>query len=1225
MKTARPSRMVRAALLASAAGFCLSLAAGSAQAATEDPINDGTLMRPLPGTVVLEAQGGKVSALDVVRNAQDDRLTFEPLLEAQRNGPTVLPTVQPDPQIVIANPPPGPGQTQNTTVTDRDPVNITGIGQMIVDTQDGYIGLCTGTLINPRTVIFAAHCVNEEDATLYGAGSGGRPIAFGFASNNNAAGNSAFGHYLNTKQTNVADWLYNVNQVRYNPLSTEANSGGTGGYLYGDIALASFDTPTKNIPTWALLFSALPARDLGAAGTGYHVVIEGYGVNNVASVGTSCPQPDGSNPCGGIDYRRRLAENMIGGLASLDEFRNFLFGTSGTSNPQNLYWTDFDDPRRGTPGASPYDFNAWRDNATPGTATRTSQEGTTASGDSGGPLILDNTYAKAVVIATLSGGYTRFFNGQPANGYGTVSFYQPLYLYWDWIAANNPYHYVGSVAGNGNWTDPTHWVTNIDPAYQILTLDSQGQLVLVNGVPTVAGAGNTDQPGFGELCFQSGGSSDCLNIATGDETYDPVGHPIGTGADVSAGTGNDRGNVSGASLSGGGATSQSLGDGSGSGDGSQTSSGSQSPDALPLPTLTNGLPGATNFVPNNVDPVRTTGAIGKYFDVTLAAAGTTTLDTAVTIDRFSVGIGGGGVVLDVKSTGSLTSLLDITQATGTIHANGQISTPGDYMMVSGGLDGAGTVTAGFFTSVAGTIAPGTAGTIGTLTFRGNIVLASASTYMVDFGAGATSDRIAVVANGAGTGKANVGGRLVVNIPLATVRGNTAYTLLSAEGGVTGKFIDPNLPAFSLLLTPKLVYTANAVQLLVQAGNYTNVIDTTNPIQYSYALLLDRNRPNAANYDALYGPLDLQDKATIRSTLSALAPTTETLGQSLGIAGVDNWSGMIRTRIDGMQIGDTGGTLARYGAPTQVAANGINAMNMGGMSAMGFGADVRSDAQQPMVQEGVLPDSVNGFLAGGYLTGDSTAMTGILNRDDYSGWYAAGGLETSSDNATVGFALSYTRLDGTGALAGQSAHANLFQGTLYGKMNLGGATLDAMATAGLLDLHTRRDINFVGTPYTLRGDSGNLVAVTEVGLSKDFDIGSIRVTPRAAGRASHIDFSREAETGGPMALMIDRGAVNSVQARGGLTIAGTGTVKPFLNGTFVHDFMDRPAVLGANFVGGAGGNVLFALNGQDKDWAEVSGGVTYETGNISFSASAETTIERQDVSSQAYRGSISIKF
>ena len=66
---------------------------------------------------------------------------------------------------------------------------------------------------------------------------------------------------------------------------------------------------------------------------------------------------------------------------------------------------------------------------------------------------------------------------------------------------------------------------------------------------------------------------------------------------------------------------------------------------LPPATLANGLPGATNFVPNNVDPVRTTGAIGRYFDVTLSANGTTTLDSTVTIDRFT--LAGAGARLNI--------------------------------------------------------------------------------------------------------------------------------------------------------------------------------------------------------------------------------------------------------------------------------------------------------------------------------------------------------------------------------------------------------------------------------------------------------------------------------------------------------------------------------------------------------------------------------------------------
>ncbi len=1223
------TRTLRTSLLTSA-GLCIALAAGSAQAATDDPIADGTFTRPLLASglseaqdrrisidnVVREAQDHRISINDVVREAQDNRIPIDNVVREAQVSSQPTPAVDPTPEIVIAAP--------NTTVTDRDPNNITGVGQMIVAPGGNGVNLCTGTLINPRTMIFAAHCVNTSAATAYGAASGGTPIGFGFNASNNS---TIAGHAAGTSplldwflpgpgqfKTDQSNNFYNASQVRYNPLSTSTNScvGPGECFLIGDIATATLDTPTRNIPTWALLFSQLPDPGaIGKNGTGYHVVIDGYGLNGTSTTGTN----QVTNP---IDFRRRLAENMLGGLASLGDFESFLFtnGTTDATNPQNLYWIDFDDIRRGTAQAAPYDVNVWRDNALP-------KEGMTAGGDSGGPLILDagqpNSFAKSLVIGVLSGGYTTLYGPVP-NGLGTAAFYQPLYLYWDWIVANNPYHYVSTVAGNGNWTDPNHWVTNMDPAYQSLING-----VLTNGLPTAPGAGNTVQDGFGQVCVQGPSVfgnvnfSDCLDVATNTETFDPNGHPIGQDASTPGGASNDLGTANLGTLTNG-ANSTAVGNATSDPD-------TQNPAAVAPPaTLANGLAGATGFVPNNVDPVRTTGAIGKYFDVTLTAAGTTTLDSAVTVDRFAIGIGGGNAVLDIKSTGSLTSLIDITQTTGTIHANGALITPGDYLMLTGGLDGTGTVTANFFTNMAGTIAPGTAGTIGTLNFKGNLILASASTFNLDLGANGTSDKIAVAANGAGTGMANVGGRLLINSPIGEIRGNTSFTILTAAGGVSGKFID--LAPFSAILTPKLVYSATAVQLQIQAGTYSTEVDRNNPIQAAFALLLDRNRGQASNYDRLYGPLDLQNQATIRAQLSGFAPADETLGQSLGIAAVDNWSGVIRNRIDGLNSSEAGGTLARYGAPTQVAANGINSMAMGGMGAMGFGADIRSDAQQPMVEENALPDTMNGFLAGGYLTGDGSPMngTGLNARDKFSGWYAAGGIETADTDSSVGIAFSYTRLDGTGAFPSTIAHANLYQGTLYGKANLGGINLDAMGTAGLLDLGQRRHIAFVGnTTYTIHSHTDNLVFVSEVGLSKDFDLGAVRVTPRAAGRASHIGFSRTAEFGGPMALMINRGPIDSVQARGGLTIAGTGTVKPFLNGTFVHDFMDRPAVFGANFVGGVGGNVLFALNSQDQDWAEVSGGLTYETGNLSFSASAETTIERQDVSSQAYRGSISFKF
>ena len=64
-----------------------------------------------------------------------------------------------------------------------DPNAVNGIGAVITDTGGGYVGVCTGSLINPRTVLFAAHCVNMRRATDYGSLGGGTPISVGFKGN----------------------------------------------------------------------------------------------------------------------------------------------------------------------------------------------------------------------------------------------------------------------------------------------------------------------------------------------------------------------------------------------------------------------------------------------------------------------------------------------------------------------------------------------------------------------------------------------------------------------------------------------------------------------------------------------------------------------------------------------------------------------------------------------------------------------------------------------------------------------------------------------------------------------------------------------------------------------------------------------------------------------------------------------------------------------------------
>jgi hypothetical protein len=1140
----------------------------------------------------------------VERDAQERRYLRDSEFAAQSrpDRPTTLLT----PEIVIAAP--------GTPTTARDPVNVTGVGQMIVDEQNGFIGLCTGTLINPRTVIFAAHCVNDRAATAYGQNSGGQPIGFGFSNSNNTAGASAFGTWLNGPgaaryATNPGLFMYDVNYVSYNPRSLEPNAQG---FLYADIAMASLDTPAANVPTWALLFSALPAVPITANGTGYHVTIDGYGNNGTGITGST----------GGIDFRRRIAENTLGALASLDEFENFLFGgVPSTTNPQNLYWIDFDDPRRGTAAASPFDFNAWRDNAT-------AHEGITAAGDSGGPLILDQAFARSVVIAVLSGGYTQFFGGQPANGYGTAAFYQPLYLYWDWIAANNPYHYVGSVAGNADWTDPTHWVTNLDPNYQIIGPNGQ----LVNGIPTSPGQQTTDLPGFGQACFQSGGVSDCYDVATNTETIQ--NKPIGTGATndpaaVSADelgvAGNDRGTSSIASLSGA-PSEQGSGTGSGTPQDSQTAANGPSA-VLPPATLVNGLPGATNFVPNNNDGNRLTSTLPRYFDVTLAAAGTTTLNSAVTIDRFT--ISGVSAMLDIQAAGSLTSLMGVTQGTGTMQVNGTLNSGGDYLMISGGLNGTGTITTPFFTSMAGTIAPATVGTIGTLNFRGNVILASANALLIDLGNNGVSDRVAVTATtftGGTTptnGMANVGGLVAFSFAQGSlVQAGNVYTIVTAQGGVSGAFSSAS--TLSAILRPTFLYSATAVNVQIQAGLYAAVVDPNSAVQTSYAALLDANRSaNSSLLAGLYGPLDMQNQATIRAFFESAAPRYESALTGIALAATENMSRFYRDRLDQLEPGHATGTLAMTGQPLQFAQ---------AVTTIGAAAAVETDAAQNMVTTDVatLPENMSGYVTAGYIDGDSRPMPAAASsgRDNFNGWFVAVGLERElGDHASGGFSIAYTDLDGqTGGLP-QQVGGKLMQGTLYAAMRMpSGLRLDGQLSAGQLQTDSRRSVSLVGTTYDLRSSGDALAFNAEAGIGYDVSKnGNFSIVPRASLRYGVVDFGRAQERGGPMALVVTRENSESLDARIGASFSGhSGPFRPFLSAYYIHDFLDAPSVFGASFVG-TQAIAPFALASTDNDWGEIAGGFSYTTGHVTIGFDANTTVARSDVSNQSYRGHIGIRF
>jgi outer membrane autotransporter protein len=116
---------------------------------------------------------------------------------------------------------------------------------------------------------------------------------------------------------------------------------------------------------------------------------------------------------------------------------------------------------------------------------------------------------------------------------------------------------------------------------------------------------------------------------------------------------------------------------------------------------------------------------------------------------------------------------------GTLHVNGQLTSPAVTMAVGGTLAGTGTVIGAVTNN--GTIAPGNS--IGTLNITGNYTQASGSAYTVEVDDTGASDLINV------TGAATIQAGSGVNVQAApgTYTLGTRSTILTASGGVTGTY------------------------------------------------------------------------------------------------------------------------------------------------------------------------------------------------------------------------------------------------------------------------------------------------------------------------------------------------------------------------------------------------------------------------------------------------------
>ncbi|MFI4994651.1 MAG: autotransporter domain-containing protein [Hyphomicrobiales bacterium] len=200
---------------------------------------------------------------------------------------------------------------------------------------------------------------------------------------------------------------------------------------------------------------------------------------------------------------------------------------------------------------------------------------------------------------------------------------------------------------------------------------------------------------------------------------------------------------------------------------------------------------------------QTIGSLAGTGNVTLGAATLTTGNDQTSTSFAGVISGTGGLAKIGNGTFTLTSASTYAGPTnvnaGTLDVNGSLVSA--VIVNNGGtLMGNGTI-GGLAVNGGGMVAPGNS--IGTLNVSGNVAFAAGSTYQAEINAAGQGDKILA------TGQATLsGGTVQVLAANGAYTQANRYTILTANGGVTGTFANVTVNQNFAFLTPTLTYDAN---------------------------------------------------------------------------------------------------------------------------------------------------------------------------------------------------------------------------------------------------------------------------------------------------------------------------------------------------------------------------------------------------------------------------------
>lgn len=238
-----------------------------------------------------------------------------------------------------------------------------------------------------------------------------------------------------------------------------------------------------------------------------------------------------------------------------------------------------------------------------------------------------------------------------------------------------------------------------------------------------------------------------------------------------------------------------------------------------------------------------------------------------------------------------------------------------------------------------------------------------------------------------------------------------------------------------------------------------------------------------------------------------------------------------------------------------------------------------------------------FLVAGGRTGNFAADVD-RTRTEYGARSLSGGIDYRfSPGFLVGAFGGYDRAEARLNDVSEQSDVDSWYAGGFASGSIGAVFIDAHGSYGKTSFDLRRGIGVLGSTLLANTNSENWQAAGVAGISQDF--GVVRAEPFVGVRYARVDLDGFSEIGGPAALTVSGGHVESLQSVVGLKLAGNfplggfAVLRPHVRGEWRREFEnDGARLIVANFVdAGIAAPFAFTTTPLDRDYAAIGAGFT----------------------------------